>query len=229
MTQDKFRSLDGIAMLDPLSRPAREALEKKCNWHDFAPHEQVIDRASDTHDVYFVVRGTVRVVNYSYSGREVSYDDIGAGGLFGELAAIDGAPRSANVVALDETTVAIVSPEVFIALLQAHPDFAFAIMKRLVQIVRGSTDRIMDLSTMGAPHRIHAELLRMARPLARDDDSAVIRPIPVHAEIASRAGTTRETVARAFGDLARQGIIRRESNALVIPDVARLEELVEDV
>lgn len=222
------RSLDGIDVLADMDSEARRALVDRCRWHEFAAHEQIIDRASEGNDVYFVARGEVRIVNFSYAGREVSYDDIGAGGLFGELAAIDGAPRSASVVALADTETAAISPDLFISLLREHPEIAITIIRRLVQIVRGSTDRIMDLSTLGAVNRIHAELLRLAGPGSDDDDTAEIRPLPVHSDIASRAGTTRESVARAIGDLDRRGIVRKESHALVILDLERLRDLVEE-
>lgn len=222
------RTLDGIALLENLSPEAHEALARRCAWRRFSAHEQIIDRASDSHDVYFVIQGVVRVVNYSYGGREVSYDDIAAGGMFGEMAAIDGAPRSATVVALEDTVTAVLAPEIFMTLLREHDDLAVIIMKRLVQIIRGSTDRIMDLSTRGAPNRIHAEILRMARPSLKDDNSAMIENMPVHADIASRAGTTRETVARALSDLARRGVIRKDGHTIVIPDFERLEDLVEE-
>ena len=70
---------------------------RDCGWKAYGAHEQIIDRQSETKDVFFVVEGKVRVVNYSVSGREITLDDIEAGGHFGELAAIDGLPRSASV------------------------------------------------------------------------------------------------------------------------------------
>ena len=229
MTDEKDRTLECITALSDLPEYVRRTLEKQCQWREFPAHEQIVDRDGDTRDFYFVVRGKVRVVNNSYSGREISYVDIPAGGFFGEIAAIDSAPRSANVVALADTLLAILAPELFIRLLEDEPKFALTIMKRLTRIIRGSTDRIMELSTLGASKRIHAELLRLGRPHVRDDNTAVIRPAPLHVDIASRAGTTRESVTRALSELARQGIIRRESDALVVLDIERLEELLDAV
>ena len=229
MTDEKKRTLEHIAVLSDFPEHVCRALEKQCRWREFPAHEQIVDRDSDTRDVYFVVRGKVRVVNYSYAGREISYDDIPAGGFVGEIAALDGAPRSANLVALTDTLLAILAPEHFIRLLADEPKFALTIMKRLTRIIRGSTDRIMDLSTLGAPKRIHAELLRLGRPHVRDDNIAVIRPAPLHVDVASRAGTTRESVTRALSELARQGIISRQGDALVVLDIERLEELLDAV
>ena len=228
MTAAEHTTLAGVEILQPLPDAQRTALERECRWRNFGAEEQIIDRDSDTSDVYFVVAGRVRVVNYSYSGREVSYDDIGAGNVFGELAAIDGAPRSANVVALAPTTVAALPHEQFRKLLHENPQFAFSIMERMVQIIRGSTERILDLSTLGAYTRVYAEILRLARKVADEDgDTARINPAPVHSDIASRAGTTRETVARALSDLSRKSIAKRDGSALLVQDLWQLEDIVE--
>ena len=220
-------TLAGIALLSGLDEPSRRAIERRCRWQRVAAGEQIIDRHSDSRDVYFVVEGSVRVVNYSLAGREITFDEVAAGGHFGELAAIDGAPRSATVVALAPTLVAVMPASVFAELLSQQSGFALRVMRDLTRIIRTSTERIMDLSTLGAHNRVYAEILRLARPQERGDNSAVIRPIPVHGDIASRVSTTRETVARVFGELARRNILKREHDALVVSDVARLADMVE--
>lgn len=228
MTTSKIRSLEHFKLLACLPDKERQALEQRCAWRDCRKDEQIIDRDSESRDVYFIVAGAVRVVNYSYSGREVSYDDVGRGGIFGELAAIDGKPRSANIVALRNATVASMSPDAFKQLVTGHPAIAAAVMERLVEIIRESNDRIMDLSTMGAFNRVYAELLRLARTsLDEEDYSAVIDPVPIHSDLASRAGTTRETVARAIGELTRKGVVEKRGQALNVPDVEQLEDIVE--
>ena len=76
---------------------------------------------------------------------------------------------------------------------------------------------------------MHAELLRLAKDAVNDDNTAAISPIPIHGDIASRVSTTRETVARVLGDLSRSKIVRRESDALVIVDLERLQSMIERV
>lgn len=229
MSEAGVNSLTGIDILDELSEDERRVLEQSCRWKRYAAQEQILDRSSESQDVCFVVRGRVRVVNYSLSGREITLDDIEEGSYFGELAAIDGQPRSASVMALTESYIASLPPEQFLAALERHPPMAYRVMKRLADIVRISTDRIMDLSTLGANNRVHAELLRQARSHMVDDVRAEIRPIPVHGDIASRVSTTRETVARVLNDLARKKMVERQKDCLVVPDVDRLEEMVEEV
>ena len=227
MAEGTERSLSAVDIFTDL--PAKELLrlEQRVQWHQYENHQQIIDRESDSRDVFFIVKGKVRVVNYSLSGREVSFDDIEQGGYFGELAALDGAPRSASIVALAPTTVAIMSPTLFRELLLNYPHVALRLINRLVSVIRASTSRIMDLSTLGANIRVHAELLRLAKPVAGEDNTARIEPMPLHGDIASRISAARETVARELSDLARDGIVERVGNALIIRDVARLTELVE--
>lgn len=222
-------SLGNIVLLESLQPAERDAYARLCRWRRYAQNEQIIDSQSDSRDVFFVVKGMVRVVNYSLSGREVTLDNIGPGGYFGQLAAIDGSPRSANVMACEETVTAAMPPDHFCRLVSEHPTIGLAVMRELARLLRQSTDRIMDLSTLGANNRVHAELLRLARSDAGDGRRATISPIPSHSEIASRVSTTRETVARALGDLARGGIVKREKDALVILDLHQLEDMVQNV
>jgi len=221
-------NLDGIGILEDLPESERAMLARRASWRDYAKGEQIIDKDSDSRDVYFVVDGTVQVVNYSYTGREVSYAEIEAGGFFGEMAAIDGNPRSASVVAMKKSTLASLSPELFKQCVMDSPGFGWAIMQRLVGLMRGSNDRIMDLSTLSAYNRVYAQLLRIARPnMDEEDFSAAIEKLPTHSNLASRAGTTRETVARAISDLVRRGVAEKRPHGLYFPDLMELEDIVE--
>ncbi|MBT4710402.1 MAG: cyclic nucleotide-binding domain-containing protein, partial [Alphaproteobacteria bacterium] len=75
------------------------AVERGCQWEHHEPGSWLFERGQETSHVYFVIEGTVRVLNYSSSGRVVRFASVGPGGLLGELSAMDGLPRSATVVA----------------------------------------------------------------------------------------------------------------------------------
>ncbi|NNE83251.1 MAG: Crp/Fnr family transcriptional regulator [Alphaproteobacteria bacterium] len=223
-------SLSGIPLLRTLDDAARQSLEQRCRWQRYSAQDEIIGHESDSRDVYFIITGRVRVVNHSLSGKEIAFHEMDAGSYFGELAAIDEQPRSATVVALNDSLLASMSPDTFINLLQDHPQLAIEVLRELAQFVRVSTNRIMELSTLGAHNRVHSEILRQARALAGETgNSARISPIPVHADIASRVSTTRETVARVLSDLAKQGVVKREKNALVVNDLEQLEKIVNEV
>ena len=220
-------SLANVGIFSDLDAEDIAKLEKRCSWKRFGRQELIIDRQAESREVYFIVSGKVRIVNYSLSGREVTFDDLIAGNHFGELASLDSQPRSANVVAIEATTVASLTHETFRELLLEHPEVAMRILVHMAHIIRASTERIMDLSTLGANNRVYAELLRLAKPGIRDDNTATVQPIPIHGDIASRVSTTRETVARVLGDLSRIDLVKREDDKLVILDVEKLEDMIE--
>ena len=86
-------TLQDIRLLSELDPDEVGVVEQKCSWRTYSAGEQIIDQHSDSRDIYFVTSGRVRVVNYSLSGREITFDDLEPGSHFGELAAIDGLPR----------------------------------------------------------------------------------------------------------------------------------------
>ena len=213
MADTENTSLEGISLISDLPEKALEEISKRCSWRTFATGEQILDRQSDSCDLYFIVAGRARVVIYSFSGREVTFDDREAGDYFGELAALDGEPRSANVVALEETVVAILSQEGFHRTLMNYPQVAVRILKNLAKIVRISTDRIMDLSTLGANNRVHAELLRLLRPMLTMITWLVFR---LSRSMATSCKLVRPVrVARVFSDLTRERILQRDRDALL--------------
>jgi CRP-like cAMP-binding protein len=223
-------TLDSIPLLESLDSEEREALTKQCRFRRFEAGEQIIDRDQETTDIYFVIRGRVRIAIFSLSGREVAFDDLNDGQFFGELAGIDRGRRSATAVAIKPTRVAMIDARRFLELVCAHQEVVEALLRHLASVIRRSTERIMDLSTLGANNRVHAEILRLARPtLDEDTNTAEIRPIPVHGEIGARVSTARETVARVFSDLTKAGILERHSDHILVADFEQLEEMVEDV
>jgi CRP/FNR family transcriptional regulator, cyclic AMP receptor protein len=223
------RSLAAIDLFATLNDQARQALERRCTWRRWAAGEQIIDRETTSNDVYFMVSGRARVIDYSNTGhREVIFDEIEPGGYFGELAAIDGEPRSANIVAIDETVTAALTAEAFVDVLFEHREAGMMFMRRLTEVVRQSTTRIMDLSTVGVHNRIYTELLRQARTGGgRAPNTAAIQPVPVHSDIAARVSTTRETVARVLSELTHRRLLQREQDSLILLDVKTLIELAQ--
>ena len=217
--------LAAVSLLDELGKHDREDLAKRCSWRTFRKNQLVVESQSDDRDVYFLVKGSVRIVNYSLSGRPVAYAMAEAGAYFGELAAIDGRPRSASVVPNEDSQLAALTPEAFVGLMRSHPNIALAVMRRLAGIVRSCDERIMDLSTLGAMQRVIMELCRLAKPDPITAGSWVIYPCPAQREIAARASTTRETVARVFTQLQESQQIRRKGRSLYLSDKAALEAL----
>jgi CRP-like cAMP-binding protein len=179
--------------------------------------------AHDTsNDVYLVVSGMVRVHLFSHSGKETTFRDVDAGGMIGDLAAIDGGSRSASIVTLESSVLLRMSASTFLSVLAEYPSVAMTQMRRLAGLVRDLSDRLATVGTVPVPERIRGEVLRLARAHPAADNQAIVRPYPKHHDIASRVGTHREAVTRELGAMSRAGLIQRSDGALVVLDVEAL-------
>jgi CRP-like cAMP-binding protein len=221
--------LQKIKLLESLPDAALESLARQCRWRRYRPDERIISREAPDNDVYLIISGRVRVTAFSAGGRQVSFGDMVAGHWFGDFAAIDGRSRSADVVALEETVLASLSPAIFQRLLHEHPAAGDRMMRRLVQCVRELTDRIYDLTTLGVQNRVHAEILRLAKQAGVNGNQARIDPAPKHTDLAANISTYREQVTREISGMVKQGLLERSGDALIVPDIARLERIVADV
>ncbi|MEX2242153.1 MAG: Crp/Fnr family transcriptional regulator [Burkholderiales bacterium] len=221
--------LRDIALLEGLAPERLAALARECAWRNYAAEQRIISRDAGDRDLYLIVSGRVRVTTYSAAGRQVTFRDFGRGEHFGEVAAIDGKPRSSDVVALESTLLASLSRGPFGRLLQEEPAVAERLLRDLAALVRRLSERVLDLSTLGVHQRLYAEVLRLAREAGVTGNRARIEPAPKHADLASQVSTYREQVTRELSVLAKTGVLAKDGRALVVLDVARLEKLVKEV
>lgn len=228
-------ALRQIALFEGLSDQRLALLAQQCLWHSVEAGKPLLLRAEQQGEVFLLVSGRVRVTTYSANGRQVTFRDSEAGEHFGDIAAIDGGPRSADVVTLAPSVVASLERAAFMALLRDEPRVAERVMLRLASLVRQLSERVIDLSTLGVQNRLHAELLRLARaanasaPQGADANQARLDPAPKHAALASQISTNREQVTRELNVLVRSGVLRKDGKALLVADVARLEAMVSQV
>lgn len=202
-----------------------ERLEQLCRWRRVRKGQTVFEGGSESGEVYFIAEGRVNVLNASPGGREVVFASLGPGESFGELAAIDGGPRSATIVAAEDSVLVELASQHFLRLLERQPDVSLRVLKTLAAMVRMTDIRVMELSTLAASKRVYAELLRMAVPDAAGVGLLIVRPLPPLREIASRVSTTRETVARAMSHVYGEEVVRRKGRHLYIMDREKLERL----
>ncbi len=222
-------SLSSIKVFADLPPEDIERLGQRCVWRRYDAGQRILGHLEVTDDVYFIVAGAVRATAYSLAGKEVQYRDIGSGEVFGEYAAIDDQPRSADVVALEETFLASLRAESFREILREHPEVAMATMKHLTRQVRGLTERVFEFSALAASNRLHIALLRLARKHIKEENTAAIPKFPTHKEIAPRIASHREAVSREMKAMERAGLVERQGTTLFVPDVERLEQKVWEV
>ena len=219
-------TLERVALLRSVDPKERAAFERRCLWRHARVKEWLLEQNDVGTDIYFLTSGVVRVLITPSPDREVILGDISAGGYFGEMAAIDGQPRSAGILAITDATIACMSASVFRELIHKYPDVSEQLLRQLVARIRALDERVNEFSSMDVKHRIYSELLRLSRPDPTDSHRALVSPPPVHADIAARVSTRREMVARELKALERAGLLTKRRGAFVITDVPVLVEML---
>lgn len=222
-------TLSGVEVFSGLSTDDRKHIAEKCRGFRYSANQLVVSHQDPHTDVYFIVGGEVRATYYSLSGKEVTFRDLGPGDTFGELAAIDGKPRSAYVITLADAFIANMPADAYWETIRRFQPVAEVTLKRLTHLVRLLSDRVVEFSTLGVKNRIHAELLRLAKEHEDAENTAIIAPAPKHADIASRVSTHREAVTRELNVLIRTGLLEKDGGTLLVRDIARLSDMVEKV
>lgn len=219
-----------VDLLEGLSPQRLDALSRQCAWRPFDAGQTLIAREQDDRDLHLIVAGAVRVTSYAASGRETAFRELQAGHSFGELSALDGRPRSADVVALAPGLLASLPPADFRALLQQEWTVNERVLLQLAALARGLIDRVLDLSTLSVQQRLCIELLRLAQRAAaagNADNEVRIVPAPRHADLAHLVSSYREQVTRELSALAKAGVLARRDGALVVRDLGRLKQMAQ--
>ena len=223
MPDERASGLKRASVLAKLSDAALERLGQKCKWRRHGAGEQIVGRQDFSTDVYFLLAGTARAISYSSEGKAVVFVDLRAGAMFGEVAAIDRQPRSASIEAIEPCEIASLSADDFEQLMLREPTVAVAALRQVTANVRRLSERVFEFSTLAVQNRIHAELLRLAGRPAQPRSAVTLSPAPSLADIADRISTHRE-----LSRLTAIGLLRRDKGDLVITDVAKLRELVNE-
>jgi len=180
--------------------------------------DQVIILAEEEGDALFIIsQGEVKVSIVSEDGREVILSMLGDGAVFGELALLDGKPRSANVVATRDTQLYMVRRADFLQLLYRVPQIAVALLAELASRLRRTDRKIEGLALLDVTSRVSETLLQLAADQGRQtDDGIVLDSRPTHQQLANMSGTTRETVSRVLKRLEAQGYVSVEGRVITI-------------
>ena len=227
--QNKFdagQALRKIEVFKSLDDEALGQVSSLVKWKQYRKGTEVIPYMSENDDVYFIASGRVRVTIFSFSGKEISYQELGSGEMFGEISAIDQLPRAANVVTLEPAHIGVVSRSNFCGLIDKYPSVAAATLKRLARMVRFLIDRVYQYGALDVKDRIRMEVLRLARESMASEDTAVIPHFPAHREIANRVNTHREAVTRELNELTRIGLVEQNQRVLTVKTVAGLNNLL---
>lgn len=192
--------------------------------------DQIIFREGDPGSfLYFVKSGRVRIYVHSKQGSEVSIILYGhEGDLFGELAVIDGLPRSATAVALVPTQLYVLNHEDFYKHMHRCSEFAFNVMRDLSRRLRYNTEHVTNLTSLGIPQRLAGKLIELAYEYGRSGKDGIFITIPLtQDDLASFIGATRESINRNLRTFQKAAWIHIQHKHITVldPDSLRTQFL----
>lgn len=206
-----------VSLFESLSDAEIAALAEVTITRRFA-RDGVIILAEEQGDTLSIIRsGQVKVSILSEEGREVILTLLGPGAVFGELSLLDGKPRSANVIATQDTELIMLRRPDFLQLVCRVPQIATALLAELASRLRKTDRQIEGLALLDVTSRISETLLQLAAEHGVETQTGVlIRERPTHQDLANMSGTTRETVSRVLKRLESQGYIACEGRTITI-------------
>jgi CRP/FNR family cyclic AMP-dependent transcriptional regulator len=195
-----------------LPKPLLDKIAAVATVRAFPKRAIIVTEGDDSDSLYVMVSGKARVFVADDKGREVQLNQLGVGEYFGEVT-LDGGPRSASVMALEDCRCAVVKRAELTAFIEKNPELAIHIVRKLARRVRDLTENVRSLALMD----VYGRVARLLLELAEDKEGRLVVSEPLtHKDIASRVGASREMISRIFSDLADGGYVRKEEGLLVI-------------
>lgn len=230
MTEKEQRIVLGYLKQCPLFQ---ELSDERLRWimshlklRQVQKEETVLGMGDPPDAMGLLFRGQLKAVAYSSSGREIGFSMIQPVQHFGELSLIDGQPRSAAVLAVESSLVALMPRKPAVELMVHEPKVSARMMVALTQLIRRCNQQIVLLGYQQAHSRVCALLLRCRFEEGPEGEGLRVLDFPSQREVASLTNTSRETVSRVLGQLQEVGIVTKKGRQLWIMDLPRLEKRV---
>jgi len=167
--------------------------------------------------------GRIKLALTSSEGREVILDMLGPGEVFGELALLDGEPRSADAVAVEPSELLLLQRDAFLHFLRNRPEVAISLLGVLSRRIRRDTQLVQDAAFLDVPGRLARTILRLAE---RDDSGQLQTPRLTQSDLAAVAGTTRETLNKWLGIFAELELIHWADGRVLVLDAEGLRRRI---
>jgi CRP-like cAMP-binding protein len=223
---DKKAVLAGHFLLGHLHPDELGRLAASANLTRHPAHATIFEKGDPGVGMMAVIRGRVKICTYSVSGKELVLNIIDRGGLFGEIALLDGRPRTANAVTLEETDLLVLERGRFLPFLTANPDIATRLIAVLCERLRQTSEHLEDALFLEAGPRLARWLLRLAKSFGREAPNGIRLNIKLsQQQIGNLVGISRESINKHLGDWQRAGHIAVQSGFITIQDRDALEEI----
>ena len=193
----------------------------------YARGETVISKGDPGSSMMAILAGRIRIGNVSQDGKEVTLNVIGPGEIFGEIALLDGKPRSADGVALEATTVMVVERRDFMPFLLRHEGLVERLLVVLCDRLRRTSIALEEIALFDLQARLARLLMKLSQDYGRPLPGGGVR-IDLklsQRDLATLVASSRETVNKQLRGWREQGVVEQSAGYLVVKDSAALTRL----
>jgi CRP-like cAMP-binding protein len=228
---DDTFAIDALArcpLFKHASRTILESLAQRLRRRRFRRSEVIFHQGDPGDSLHIVAAGSVKILLPSAEGDEAIIATLRPGDFFGELALLDGAPRSATATALDQADTLVLPRPNFIELLDTLPGLRDALLAGLAHELRRLTGHVEELHFLDLAGRLAMRLSRLAHEASPDSTMEIKLDWPyTQSDLAAMIGGTRQSVNRLLSELVEDDLIRIEPDALIITDLDELTRRAE--
>jgi CRP-like cAMP-binding protein len=228
MKASHIKLLAQVPLLADLPEELVESLAKASRFEQVARAEYIIERNDTSRRFYFLLSGQVRMLDVNRQGQEIALAIIDAPTHFGELAVVDGYPRSAAVQATSRCEIASINAKDAESLIYNVPQVSRRIMQNLAAVIRKNNLHRQVLQQQNISNRLAAYLLGQLPATLVPNQVVCIRNVPTQYDMAILLGTTRESISRALTLLGEEGLVTKEGKNLYLNNIDGLKQLLED-
>jgi len=225
--QKRIQLLKRVSLFAGLDDGALAELAQQMHRRSFRRGTMIFhkDQAGDA--LYIVESGRIRIFSPKETGEELTMEVAGHDDVFGELALLDGRPRSASAESLEDTVVFTISREDFMRYVRATPQFAVALIELLSNRLRHVTEYAESLAFLDVHARLARALLEMAdRYGVKKNGGIEIDFDLTQADLATMVSATRERVNRALAAFRSQGLLELRGRKITLLDTHRLRQRI---
>src|SRR6201986_4647499 len=192
------------------------------------PQVTIFQRGDPGSSMMAVVRGRVKMCTFSADGKELVLNIIDRGGLFGEIALLDGQPRSADAVAIEDTELLVLDRNRLMPFLNANPEIATRLIAVLCQRLRVTSEALEDALLRDAPSRVARGLLRLAATFGKQEAAGMRLDIKLsQQQLSNLIGISRESTNKYIVEWTRAGYLSVDHGFITLCDRDMLETLAE--
>lgn len=212
-------------MFSDLAPDALETLAGMVQYRRHAKGAMILSQRDSGQCMYLLVAGRVKVSIASPEGKELVLNYVEAPAHFGEMSLVDGQPRSSDVIAVTDVELFALEAKDLSAAIQVQPRLALSLIATLSRRLRTTIARLEDMAFHDATHRVMRVVLNVATAGLETRGAPIVQGM-THYDIATLAGTSRETASRVISMLAKEGIVTSKGRKIVV-DLERLTKKLE--